>query len=312
MVSKDHHPALDDPNAFVYYRYAPSLAAAAIFVALFGISSLLHIWQTWRKKSWFMTPFIIGALFEFVGYIGRILSSQDQWDRNAYIIQTLLLLLGPALFAATIYMILGRIILLTDGEKFSLIRRTWLTKIFVGGDVLSFVIQGAGGGVMSSADKNPGNMKKGENMIIGGLFVQLFFFGFFVVTSAVFQYRGRAHLNKLPKHIVWKKHIYVLYLTSTFILIRSVFRVVEYLQGNNGELLRKEVFLYVFDAVLMLAVAVSMNVVHPGDLAILIKQKLESAYSTDSSAIALDDGRRGVSQGKDRANADEGRYSGHV
>lgn len=41
-------------------------------------------------------------------------------------------------------MILGRIILLTDGEAYSPIRRTWLTKIFVIGDVLSFMMQGAG------------------------------------------------------------------------------------------------------------------------------------------------------------------------
>ena len=58
--------------------------------------------------------------------------------------QTLLLLVSPALFAASIYMILGRIVLVTNGEKFSLIRRVWLTKLFVLGDVLSFVLQGAG------------------------------------------------------------------------------------------------------------------------------------------------------------------------
>lgn len=36
---------------------------------------------------------------------------------------------------------LGRLILLTDGERFTPIRRTWLTKIFVLGDVLSFLAQ---------------------------------------------------------------------------------------------------------------------------------------------------------------------------
>ena len=41
-------------------------------------------------------------------------------------------------------MILGRIILVTDGEYRSMIRRQWLTKIFVVGDVLSFIMQGGG------------------------------------------------------------------------------------------------------------------------------------------------------------------------
>ena len=39
---------------------------------------------------------------------------------------------------------LGRIILMTDGETHSLIRRKWLTKIFVCGDVLSFMTQASG------------------------------------------------------------------------------------------------------------------------------------------------------------------------
>jgi hypothetical protein len=41
-------------------------------------------------------------------------------------------------------MLLGRIILVTDGESHSLIRKRWLTKIFVTGDVISFLMQGSG------------------------------------------------------------------------------------------------------------------------------------------------------------------------
>jgi len=62
-----------------------------------------------------------------------------------YVVQTLLLLISPALFAASIYMILGRIIIITDGERHSPIKSAWLTKIFVVGDVASFILQGAGG-----------------------------------------------------------------------------------------------------------------------------------------------------------------------
>jgi hypothetical protein len=61
-----------------------------------------------------------------------------------YIMQSVLILIAPALFAASIYMILGRIILLTDGEHHSLIPRKWLTKLFVFGDVASFMLQSSG------------------------------------------------------------------------------------------------------------------------------------------------------------------------
>jgi hypothetical protein len=71
-------------------------------------------------------------------------SESPNWTLGPYIMQTLLLLVAPALYAASIYMILGRIILLTDGEHHSLISKRWLTKIFVTGDVVSFMMQGAG------------------------------------------------------------------------------------------------------------------------------------------------------------------------
>jgi hypothetical protein len=58
--------------------------------------------------------------------------------------QLLLLLLAPALYAASIYMILGRLIRLLDAEKYSIIRTRWLTKLFVLGDVVSFAVQGIG------------------------------------------------------------------------------------------------------------------------------------------------------------------------
>lgn len=61
-----------------------------------------------------------------------------------YIMQNLLILIAPAFMAASIYMILGRIIELTEGEKYSLVRKQWLTKLFVMGDVASLLFQSTG------------------------------------------------------------------------------------------------------------------------------------------------------------------------
>ncbi|KAF2272607.1 RTA1-domain-containing protein [Westerdykella ornata] len=287
-------------GGYELYAYSPSLPAAIIFIAIFGTSAVLHIWQAGKKRSWFMTPFIIGGLMETVGYVGRALSHHNTCSLTPYIIQTLLLLLGPALFAASIYMILGRIILLTDGEPYALIRRTWLTKIFVGGDVLCFLMQLAGGGMLASADGDPDKAKLGENLVVGGLFVQLAFFGFFILVAALFQMQGRHHLAGLPQSLsAWRRHLYVLYGTSLLILVRSVFRVVEYFQGEHGYLLSHEVFLYIFDASLMAAAMVAMNVVHPGDIALLLKGK------------SLEDGREGFLELDSRGMVEGHGVDGH-
>lgn len=58
----------------------------------------------------------------------------------------------------------------------------------------------------------------------------------------------------------------VLYAASTIIMIRSIVRVIEYIRGNSGYLLRNEALLYVFDGCLMLAVLVLYNVIHPSTL----------------------------------------------
>lgn len=81
-----------------------------------------------------------------MGHAARAYNADESpnYSDAPFIMQTLLMLLAPALFAASIYMILGRLIRVLDAEHFSIIRTRWLTKIFVLGDVLSFAVQGIG------------------------------------------------------------------------------------------------------------------------------------------------------------------------
>ncbi|KAL5352442.1 hypothetical protein ACLOAV_002390 [Pseudogymnoascus australis] len=185
--------------------------------------------------------------------------------------QTLLLLVAPALFAASIYMVLSRVILLVDGESHALIKKKWLTKIFVCGDVASFMLQGGGGGIQASGTESA--LKTGSRLVVGGLFVQLLFFGCFIAVAVHFDIAmhkvptSRAQSGAVP----WRKHLIVLYAASVLVMVRSIFRVVEYLQGFDGYLLSHEYYLYIFDAILMLGVMVMFNVVHPSEVVALVE-----------------------------------------
>jgi hypothetical protein len=88
----------------------------------------------------------VSIAVEVIGYAGRAKSGGESpnWTLGPYIIQAILLLVAPALFAATIYMELGRIVIMVEGESRTTIPHRWLTKIFVIGDVLSFLFQGGG------------------------------------------------------------------------------------------------------------------------------------------------------------------------
>jgi RTA1 like protein len=167
--------------------------------------------------------------------------------------QSLLTLVAPALFAATIYMTLGRIIRATHAESYSIVRVKWITKLFVAGDVLTFFIQGGGGGLMASGDSK--KLKMGQDIILGGLFLQIILFGVFVLASIIFHLRMRKNPTRksFDPELKWKKTLYILYTVSAIIMVRNIFRVVEYIGGRDGPLLRVEWPIYVFDAVLMAA-----------------------------------------------------------
>ena len=173
---------------------------------------------------------------EVIGYIGRCISHGNIWSLGAYIIQSILLLIAPAFFAATIYMTLKRIIVLCaaysgNPEKaFSRIPTKWISRMFVWGDVFAFLLQAGGGGIQGAGTLS--SLKIGEDLIIAGLFVQIVFFGFFMVTIITFHRRanGLGLPSILPgTDLSWKRFMYMLYGASGLILVRSVFRVVEYL-----------------------------------------------------------------------------------
>jgi hypothetical protein len=150
--------------AYSLYNYDPSSGAAVPVAALFGLATVIHIVQMIKAQSWFMIPFIIGGvcelsiplkmfyidistiLVEAIGYLCRYINSTEtpDWKTTPYVGQSLLILLAPALFAASIYMILGRLIVVLNASSNSIIRPSWLTKIFVIGDCLSFFMQCGG------------------------------------------------------------------------------------------------------------------------------------------------------------------------
>lgn len=119
-------------------------------------------------------------------------------------------------------------------------------------------------------------MDIGANIVIGGLAVQLLFFGFFVIVSAVFHWRVKKQPQSIHEfirptrgfssRITWESVMYALYAACLLILVRSVFRVVEFVEGNNGFIMRREYLLYIFDACLMSLTGLVLIVIYPGHL----------------------------------------------
>ncbi|KAK0240529.1 RTA1 like protein-domain-containing protein [Armillaria nabsnona] len=277
-----------DTTTFELYHYTPSAVAAVIFAAIFFLSSIIQAWRIFKTRSWYFSAMVVGGLMEGIGYIGRLMSHSDPKSLGPYVMQTLLLLVAPALFAAAIYVVLGRIIRMLHAERFSLIRINWLTKFFVLGDVLSFLLQSGGGGLMASANDN-NMMKIGQVVIIVGLVAQIIWFGGFVFVAGVFHYRMR-NVPTITEKTNWRRFMFVLYAASNMILVRSVFRVIEFAQGNDGYFVRTEKWIYMFDALLMAQVIILFNVFHP------------SSYLRDHEQYTMGEREERNILGEDHAN----------
>lgn len=219
---------------------------------------------------------------EVIGYCGRA-SAVNQTDQLApYIIQATFILIPPAFFAASIYMILARIIRMVDGDHLSVIKPRIVTKIFVTGDLLSFMVQGNASGLTVHA-----NLRTiATVLVIFGLAIQLISFVFFAVCAVIFHRRFRRNPTSRSYHVdpKWVQTLYMLYAVSVLIVIRSVFRIIEYAFGNDGYPLSHEWTLYAFDGIPMILVAIIFFLYYPSNVAPKLLDHDDDAMRLESQA----------------------------
>jgi hypothetical protein len=136
------------------------------------------------------------------------------------------------------------------------------------------------GSAMAVFQTNENMIKLANKAIIGGLFLQIFFFAFFMLIAAVFHTRmlRKPTPTSLRPENRWSTYLMTLYIVSVLILVRSVFRAIEYIQGNDGSIIRHEYFMYVFDALLMFLVMAYMNWKHPGEVGVLLKAQESDGF----------------------------------
>jgi hypothetical protein len=167
-------------------------------------------------------------------------------------------------------MCLGRIIVLTDSSHLSLIHPRYLTIIFVSSDVLGLLVQGSGAIIMPMGSLS--DYYIGSDIVIAGLALMVCSFTCFILVALTFDYRIRNRPTESSRHTSsdWNIDLRVLYCGTVLIFIRSVFRLIEYAQGNSGWLISHEWTLYFFDSTLMFVVLVIFNVWHPSHLQALL------------------------------------------
>ncbi|RYP41880.1 hypothetical protein DL767_000709 [Monosporascus sp. MG133] len=222
-----------------YYlsKYVPSYCRC-LLALVFAVTLVALPWRIFTTRTKYSIAFAVGISFEVIGFAARAVA-QDKTDKlMPFVIQNTFILLAPALFAASIYMVLGCVVCGVRGKAYSLVPIRWLTKLFVLGDVLSFCVQGSAAGLMATGN----NAAIVEKIVVAGLFIQIIVFGFFITTTVVFHSRMNKHPTTAAQDPTssWAKDLYMLCGVSVLIMVRSIFRVVEFIQGYDGYLLLNE------------------------------------------------------------------------
>jgi hypothetical protein len=278
------------------YGYTPSLGANAFFAAFFGLCFVANLgfgiyWKTWT----YMIALCLGCGAEAAGYAGRLMMYKDPFSDIGFQIQICLLIIAPAFVSAGIYVTLKHFTI-QFGESWSRLRPAMYTYIFIAGDILSLVLQGAGGGLAATADPGSSLQDVGTNLMIAGVVFQvviLSVFGFLLVEYTIRTYRRRDQLSPSALSLIsnlkfrlFAGGVIVAYLG---ILTRCVYRIPELSGGWRNELMRNEPEFIALEGVMITLAVLTLTVFHPGFCFPALgntigKKRSEKTIPDDSSA----------------------------
>lgn len=151
----------------------PDLGGTVFLLALFALLFLANIPLGILRKTWgFMIGMVMGCGLEVAGYTGRFLQRTLPFEQTNFLLNIICLTIGPAFLTASIYLCLARIIVVY-GKGNARFKPPLYTITFMVADFLSLVLQGAGGGLASTADPDSDGQKAGINIMIAGLVLQV-------------------------------------------------------------------------------------------------------------------------------------------
>ncbi|KAM0330813.1 hypothetical protein ACHAQA_003768 [Verticillium albo-atrum] len=285
-------------SATVYGDYFTT-GACAFFVAAHAVLLAAQAYLGWRSKAWSFAAYLaIGTAFEIMGYAARIALSYNPWSYEGFVIQLLMLILGPTLVAASISVTFKHLVL-WHGPQWSFIKPRLYPWVFVGTDFFSIVIQAAGGGVSSVAtdgeEPDQALLDVGSGLLVAGVVFQvvnMVFCGGLMVLYIWRRHRalkkggaavaggvggavteggessassalGPAGKTDGPKDPKVKKFIWAITVAYVAIIVRCIYRIPEMQTGWASELMQNETTFLILDGAMVLLAVLTLTTFHP-------------------------------------------------
>ena len=171
------------------------------------------------------------------------------------------IILAPVGLALADYLLVGKLIRYA-GRPFSLVDPRIVEWAFIISDVVSIGIQSGGAALLTSSD--PNSVTTGSNILIGGLAFNLVSFTFFTVVTGYLHWRIRQQMRRPDANENVQAMFYALYGSIALLILRSIYRIVEFATGFLGYIATHEVFFHLLDT-LPISLAFGLFIfMHPG------------------------------------------------
>ncbi|KAF2795377.1 hypothetical protein K505DRAFT_239933 [Melanomma pulvis-pyrius CBS 109.77] len=231
-------------HALGLWQYKPSLVGAVVGASVFGILTGAHGWMFWKKRNKMCIMFILGAFNEQAGYIARCLAHFKTASPMFYSIQSMMILISPIMIAASVYMVLARVMCMVGGESRSPVPPRLFNKIFGGVDVLCLLMISVGG-VIGMDPRNT----VGTKVLLGGLGIHMALLHVFIGIAILWHRRVKSNPTAEMKMLdgVLSSNMRFLYAVSGLLMLRTGARFGEYYLGRGSFLQTNELPFYLYD-----------------------------------------------------------------
>ncbi|KAF5489135.1 Glutamyl-tRNA(Gln) amidotransferase subunit A [Colletotrichum siamense] len=251
------------PIEWSILQYRPSVPASAIFISLFAIALVGHAIQGIRSRTWgFMGSMISGCILEIVGYIGRLLIYDNPFNFEGFLMQIVCITVAPVFFSAAIYVLLSQTINHLD-PSLSRVKPKLFYWVFIPADVVSLILQAVGGG-SSSVSTTKEAVDRGVNISLAGLVFQVFSLVVFAILFMDYMVRYNRSIGRSKMNGKLKFFLLFLGLSTFFILLRCVYRIVELHEGYFSHWFRDEALFIALESAVMVIAVFCLNIGHPG------------------------------------------------
>ncbi|KAJ7785125.1 RTA1 like protein-domain-containing protein [Mycena maculata] len=262
------------------YGYIPHEYVGIIFLVLFGSSTLIHVGQAIHYRMWWLLPTAaLCGVIELIGWSGRTWSSISPSFADPYMMQIVCTIIAPTPLVAVLFTLFGRVVKRL-GEEYSFVTAKWYTIVFISCDFVALVVQGLGGGMLSSESTSAdGNAIIGASVMLSGIVVQ-------TLAICMYSFCAAEYLRRYTKDLPLRRSvdaglcpkkqttpalrtmIFGMVFCTTCLFIRSIYRIIELGQevatNFNGKVITTEVYFNVFDGGMVTLAIIVLNFVHPG------------------------------------------------